>query len=817
MNGSPLSALSATNTTPVTFNYENTLSSEIEFEYGLITTRAAGCFVFDTVKITIFPDQSSSLSSDICAPILNCGPPGQSGFGLTGPVNGTNYDWNIISGDLTAMIDDESDPLANVTSGINQTTVFELSYTDNNGCPTTFTQTVNTINCACTELGDTVWYDLNLDGLQDIGEPGIPGVTVYLYDASDLNTPLQITVTDRVGYYIFSPLSSGNYVVRFDQTTQTGGFHQLIPTVQNAGNDERDSDADTLTGYTGSYFIANGLSDYTVDAGFVPAFDLALTKSLDPSRPTGPFFVGDTVYFEILLYNQGGFYGAQDVEITDYGHPDLTFVSVNEGATVSNNGISSFITNNGGGVFTIDTLAPVDTLSLIVGYEIDPSFSGTSITNYAEISDYSNSFDLSDIDSDADGIPNNDAGGLPNSDTDNSIDGDGSGTFLNDDASKDEDDHDPAVFQVSMLDLALQKRLDESFNASPVDLGELVKFDITVINQGNLSVDSVLVADYVPAGFSFYDTIPQNMSEGWRSDSTAMVRSRLNSGDRATISIYLVAEFSNYVTDFYNYSEIVAAYDTLQGIDVAHKDIDSQPGSNSSAENGVLPNSPGDDNISSTGINQVGSEDDHDVAGCEIQYVDVALRKTLDPSVDLSSIRYGDTLKYLFQVFNQGSLYADTIYITEYLPAGLGFDATIPANSSWTQDNDSTLTGYLLNVQPMDSTNACLWLTFEKGNDPDDWTNHAEISRFIDIDGNDRSSEDIDSPLNDDRTDNGGGAVNSDADNEINGNGTGPIGGNTAATDQDNADPHKISFVDLAQIKELLTSAPYKYGDTLRY
>ena len=41
-----------------------------------------------------------------------------------------------------------------------------------------------------TELGDRVWHDLDGDGIQDLGEPGLAGITVNLYDAADLVTPI---------------------------------------------------------------------------------------------------------------------------------------------------------------------------------------------------------------------------------------------------------------------------------------------------------------------------------------------------------------------------------------------------------------------------------------------------------------------------------------------------------------------------------------------------------------------------------------------------------------------------------------------------
>ncbi|MBP9186708.1 MAG: choice-of-anchor A family protein, partial [Bacteroidia bacterium] len=67
-------------------------------------------------------------------------------------------------------------------------------------------------------LGDFVWNDLNNNGIQDSGEPGISGVTVNLYaDANADNIPdgaaIATTTTNGSGAYSFSNLTSGKYVL----------------------------------------------------------------------------------------------------------------------------------------------------------------------------------------------------------------------------------------------------------------------------------------------------------------------------------------------------------------------------------------------------------------------------------------------------------------------------------------------------------------------------------------------------------------------------------------------------------------------------
>ena len=69
-------------------------------------------------------------------------------------------------------------------------------------------------------FGDRIWLDFNGNGVQDVGEPGIPGVTVTAVWAGpdgDLNTTADnatlTAVTGANGIYHFSRIPSGNYRV----------------------------------------------------------------------------------------------------------------------------------------------------------------------------------------------------------------------------------------------------------------------------------------------------------------------------------------------------------------------------------------------------------------------------------------------------------------------------------------------------------------------------------------------------------------------------------------------------------------------------
>jgi SdrD B-like domain len=110
-------------------------------------------------------------------------------------------------------------------------------------------------------IGDFVWNDLNRNGIQDSGEPGIAGVTVELYKC-DKDILVASTVTDASGYYLFSGLEPGSYYVKF--YAPMGCFF----TQKDQGCDDAlDSDADTETGKTICTELTACETDRSWDAG----------------------------------------------------------------------------------------------------------------------------------------------------------------------------------------------------------------------------------------------------------------------------------------------------------------------------------------------------------------------------------------------------------------------------------------------------------------------------------------------------------------------------------------------------------------------
>ena len=112
-------------------------------------------------------------------------------------------------------------------------------------------------------LGDYVWLDTNGNGVQDAGENGIAGATVTLLDASGSPLAGVNPITTGInGFYKFDHLVPGTYSVQF---VLPGGY--VFTGRDQGSNDAKDSDASPTTGQTGTYTLASGQYNDTVDAG----------------------------------------------------------------------------------------------------------------------------------------------------------------------------------------------------------------------------------------------------------------------------------------------------------------------------------------------------------------------------------------------------------------------------------------------------------------------------------------------------------------------------------------------------------------------
>ena len=124
---------------------------------------------------------------------------------------------------------------------------------------------------AQSRLGDFVWEDLDADGIQDDGEPGIPNVEVELWLCDGGGNPAADTgsraTTNGDGLYVFDDLVAGRYAVRFPVEELTGAGFRVSPRDEGA-DDARDSDADPVTGFSACVDLGVADEDLTLDAGF---------------------------------------------------------------------------------------------------------------------------------------------------------------------------------------------------------------------------------------------------------------------------------------------------------------------------------------------------------------------------------------------------------------------------------------------------------------------------------------------------------------------------------------------------------------------
>jgi hypothetical protein len=142
-------------------------------------------------------------------------------------------------------------------------------------------------------IGNFVWQDLDQNGIQDPGEPGIGGVTVELADAATPGIVLKTALTDNNGVYLFTGLAAGSYQVTVNTSSPTlaglvSTFSQVPPTTIPA----TDSDASPLT----VVLPTDSTQDLNADFGFIPT-------------PLGA--IGNFVWFD---RNRNGIQDAPDSE-----------------------------------------------------------------------------------------------------------------------------------------------------------------------------------------------------------------------------------------------------------------------------------------------------------------------------------------------------------------------------------------------------------------------------------------------------------------------------------------------------------------------
>ena len=189
-------------------------------------------------------------------------------------------------------------------------------------------------------IGNFVWDDLDQDGRQDAGEPGLSGVVVQLWNSAKTQL-LDQTVTSGTGIYTVTAPTPGSYRMR---VVLPGANDNFSPKNQAGGDDLLDSDINpsgSSLGFTDIFTLAaNVISTNVVDAGIIKF------RTATPTRTPTPVNFGNFVWDDL---DQDG--------RQDAGEPGLSGVVVQ----LWNSAKTQFLdqtTTNGSGFYTLQSDGP---------------------------------------------------------------------------------------------------------------------------------------------------------------------------------------------------------------------------------------------------------------------------------------------------------------------------------------------------------------------------------------------------------------------------------------------------------------------------
>ncbi len=543
---------------------------------------------------------------------------------------------------------------------------------------------------ACMELNDTNWQASGDNAEYTISvangdlDPGglLPGESV------------QVNITLQVLGSADHSCDLTNAGEISNQTDDEGNPIEDQDSTPDTNNDDTIGGDDIIDGLNGDE------DDHDPASIDLLMADLALIKTLSAGQ-SGSVAVGQDVTFDITVTNQGSI-AADNITIADYLDPCM---SLNDADWTGTNPAYYTIS-----VANMDLpaggLLPDQTVTVSITVSIDCAPESGQLENVAEIESFT----------DEDGNPMIDDDSTPDDDPDNDLPG--------------EDDIDNEVIELLEFDLALAKDLADN-QSSFVAPGDLVNYTFTIVNQGEIPADNILIVDHMPDCMTLADA---NWTEdmGMAITTLSVADGDLPVGGLApgqSVSYDITLQLDNPIDsncDLMNLGEIAGSTDETG---YPQDDMDSTP------------------DFSET--NDVPGEDDVDVAMIQLLEFDLALSKTLATGQS-SSVMPGDDVVFTFTVVNQGDIAADNIEITDYIPASFelndpNWTGTNPASTTLSvMDGDLPAGGLAPGETAMVDITLTVLMTAIEG---DTYTNVGEISSVTDTDGN--PTEDIDSTPDD--------------------------------------------------------------------
>lgn len=215
-------------------------------------------------------------------------------------------------------------------------------------------------------IGDRIWNDLNRNGLQDPGEPGLANVLVRVWDASGTNLAGQSRSDENGNYYVFA-LEPGVY-----QFEVVAPSNWLFSPRDVGYDDFLDSDIDPVTGRSGFFTLLPRTTNLQWDAGlYLPPTDVGISKLASGTD----LRVGQQVVFSIAATNFGD-YPAESLVIQDLIPTGLVY----EGHFAS---LGTYDPTSGR--WSVAILSTGSAASLVITARVSMTAAGWVITNIARV------------------------------------------------------------------------------------------------------------------------------------------------------------------------------------------------------------------------------------------------------------------------------------------------------------------------------------------------------------------------------------------------------------------------------------------------